>query len=93
MSKNDQPPNRRVIEFDEDVAEAWAKLLLEAAVEHGAPNFAWHMAERGLTPANVRLMADSWEQEHYDPPNFAAHMRLFADDLQRCSGTEHSAWA
>jgi hypothetical protein len=35
------------IEYEEDVALAWAELLTECADDHGAANFSWHLAETG----------------------------------------------
>jgi hypothetical protein len=81
------------IQFEEDVAGALADLLKEIADEHGAPNFAWHLAETGMTPANLRLFASRWERDEFDPPALADRMRELADQVQeQAGGYPAGAW-
>lgn len=74
------------IRYEEDVALAWAELLRTCADEHGAPNFAWHMAEAGCTAANARLAARRWRDDAFEPAAFAGELELFADELERLTG-------
>jgi hypothetical protein len=73
---------------DEQVAPAWSELIRECAEEHGTPNFAWHMAERGCAPREVRGMARRWRDEQFEPAKFAAHLDLFADAVVAVAKTE-----
>jgi hypothetical protein len=79
-------------EYEEDIVPAWAKLLVECAEEHGAPNFAWNLAERGLVPEEVRIMAERWREGEFDPPEFAGTLDLFADAVEEQSGTRKAAF-
>jgi hypothetical protein len=66
------------IEYEEDVALAWAELLTECADDHGAANFSWHLAETGCAPATVRSMAQRWRDEEFVPREFADQLEAFA---------------
>jgi hypothetical protein len=81
------------VQADEDVASAWARLILECADEHGAPNFAWHMAEHGCRPSVAREFAKRWHDEDYEPRTFADVLRLFADELAEVLDGKDSGWA
>lgn len=76
----------------EDVAPRWAALINEAAVEHETPNFAWHLAEVGCVPEDIRRLAERWRGEEFEPPEFANDLDLFADAVEELSGTRHRAF-
>lgn len=78
-----QPKDGPMIEHaEDDVVPAWIKLL-SACVQHEAPNFAWHMAERGCAPYSVRDMARRWREEEFVPPGFADEIEAFAVAVER----------
>lgn len=79
-------------EFEEDIAPAWGKILTECADEHGAPNFAWHLAERGMVPEDIRAMAERWRSEHFEPVDFAGTLDLFADAVEEQSGSRKAVF-
>lgn len=67
---------------EEQVAERWAVLLVRVANQEEAPNFAWHMAERGCAPIIVRDMAQRWRNEEFQPPEFADELEAFAATIE-----------
>ena len=69
---------------DEQIAPRFARLLLDAALTHGAPSFAADIAEKGATPENLRLMASRWSEPgfEFEPPEFADELCAFADELE-----------
>lgn len=72
----------RTIEYDEQVARSWADILRFCAIELQAPNFAWHMAERGCAPASARGFAHTWLEDEFAPREFADLLEQFADQVQ-----------
>lgn len=41
--------------------------VLRAAADHGAPEFALDLAQRGCTAANLRAAAQAWRAEGFGP--------------------------
>lgn len=74
--------------YDEDIAVRWAALLCECARTHGAPHFAWHMADRGPQPAAVRDMAANWRREEFEPGAFADTLEAFAASVEGAGAVE-----
>lgn len=79
------------IEYEEDVAPVWVELL-SACINHGASNFAWHMAERGCSPAVVHDMAQRWREEEFAPPSFADDIEAFAATVEGMLEGAERAW-
>lgn len=71
------------VEYDEDLAPQFARLLVKAADELSAPAFAADLAEGGATPGHVEMMADRWEEWDFEPPEFAGELREFAQSVHR----------
>lgn len=77
---------------DSQVASRWAALIVEAADQHEAWNFAWSMAEFGCVPENIRMLAERWREGELQPNDFANSLDLFADAVEEASGTRHRAF-
>lgn len=78
--------------YEEIIAAVWGGLLARACWDEGAPNFAWHAAEIGCTPADARRAAQEWRSGEFVPPEFADLLERFADELQAITGERHEVF-
>lgn len=72
------------LEFEDEgaVAVAFARLIVTAADDHGAPCFALDMAVYGCSAYNLRGLANEWKGMDFQPPEFADDLFAFASALE-----------